>query len=481
MVITKSKYVEFMKCQRLPYLNEYKSGEAIISEYTQQLAKEGTLVGAIGRAYFGDYVLVDKEDKVGQTNSYLEAGERIIAEASFRYKDLFCAVDLLKVDDDGVEIYELKSRSSMSESFIDDISFQTYVLRKLGYKIKGSYVLHIDKDYILKDELNLKELFKLVKVDVLDNVEANLEYMRNKCDELSELEASNNCKECPFFNYCFSHLPKNNIFKLAGLTKAYDKYNDGCITYEDYLQLPKPKSLKTYNKIIEQIEFELQDLPQKVLKNELNSFLQELEYPLYYLDFETIRKAIPKYKGFKTNQEIVIQYSLHIQNSNGELSHKEYLLTDEYDNREEVSKRLIEDLGDKGSIIVYHKDMESGKISQLADMLPEYKENLEALNKRMVDLEIPFKNRVVYNKKMYGKSSIKYVLPALCEDYEEAYKSLSLVHNGTEAMAYFDKMLESKGEEKQIYIKALLEYCCLDTMAMVAIVNKLYELVKVEH
>ena len=96
------------------------------------------------------------EDKVGQTNSYLEAGERIIAEASFRYKDLFCAVDLLKVDDDGLEIYELKSRSSMSESFIDDISFQTYVLRKLGYKIKGSYVLHINKDYILEDELNMK-------------------------------------------------------------------------------------------------------------------------------------------------------------------------------------------------------------------------------------------------------------------------------------------------------------------------------------
>ena len=53
-----------------------------------------------------------------------------LAEAAFSYKNLYCAVDLLKVDEDGVEIYEIKSSSSYKDSFDDDVSFQTYARLK---------------------------------------------------------------------------------------------------------------------------------------------------------------------------------------------------------------------------------------------------------------------------------------------------------------------------------------------------------------
>ena len=199
-------------------------------------------------------------------------------------------------------------------------------------------------------------------------------------------------------------------------------------------------------------------------------------YPLYYLDFETITETIPKYDGLIGGYVRVVQFSLHIKDTpTSELRHEEYLLTEEYDNREEVAQLLIKYLNNEGSIITY-SNYETDKINKLKAGLPEYSDELEDILSRIVDLEKVFKDRMVYKKEMKGFSTIKLVLPAMCENFEEAYKELPLVHNGGDAVAYYKKMIESKGEEKTSIVNALLEYCCLDTLAMVEILNELYKL-----
>ena len=478
MVITKSKYVDYILCERLFDLNENHPEKGQTSEFMQLLALQGVEVGKVGRSYFGDYVLVDRNDKVKQTQDYLKQGQKVIAEASFIYKDLFCAVDLLKVDEDGVEIYEIKSASIMEENYTDDVSFQTYVLTKLGYNVKNSYVLHINKDYVLGDKLDLKQLFKKEKVNIKKDVEKNIENIRNGISKTTSFKATENCKDCPYFKYCFASLPENSVFNLSGLKKTFEYYNKDIITFEDYLTKVNNQKGTNHNKILEQIDYELNDKPLKVDKVELNKFMGTLEYPLYYLDFETITHPIPKFKGYKTNHRLLIQYSLHIKESkDSELIHKEYLLKEDYDNREEVANRLINDLGKKGSIIVYNKSFESKVIEELSDLVPKYKPQLLSLLERIIDLEVPFKKRAVYNKKMVGRSSIKKVLPAMCPDYENSYKDLSLVHNGVDAMTLYNKMLNNVGEEKERIANGLFEYCGLDTMAMVAILEQLYTLI----
>lgn len=481
MTITKSKYIDYITCERLFYLKENFPEQQQISEFLQLLAIEGVEVGKVGRSYFGDYVLVDSDDRVKQTKEYIDQGYKVIAEASFSYKDLFCSVDLLKIDEDGIEIYEIKSSSTLEDKYIDDVSFQTYVLTKLGYNVKNSYVLYINKNYVLNKNLNLNDLFVKEKILIKTDVENNLNKLRKEHNILQPLYACKHCTDngnCPYNHYCFEKLPKNNVFELAHLKKAYDYFNKGIITFNDYKKNTLNKEGTIQDKILEQIDFELNDLPMKVEKDKLNDFINTLKYPLYYLDFETIRKPIPKYEGYKTNQRLLIQYSLHIQEEiNGPLKHKEYLLTEEYDNRVEVAKRLLDDLGNEGSIIVYFKQFESGVIEELSDLVPSLKNELLELNKRIVDLEVPFKKRIVYNKYMLGKSSIKKVLPAMRDDFKNSYKNLTLVHNGVDAMTLYNKMINSKGDEKQKIIDGLLEYCCLDTMAMVVILEKLYSLI----
>ena len=83
-----------------------------------------------------------------------------------------------------------------------------------------------------------------------------------------------------------------------------------------------------------------------------------------------------------------------------------------------------------------------------------------------------------YSKAMEGSYSIKYVLPALCPgDPELDYHALEGVHNGSEAMEIFADLPNHTPEEIKVMRNNLLKYCCLDTLAMVKVLEKLREAV----
>jgi hypothetical protein len=73
---------------------------------------------------------------------------------------------------------------------------------------------------------------------------------------------------------------------------------------------------------------------------------------------------------------------------------------------------------------------------------------------------------------MKGRSSIKVLLPLLVPEMETAYKNLEIIHNGGEAMRVFPRLehMTDKGEILKIR-NSLIEYCKLDTYAMVKLLN----------
>ena len=79
---------------------------------------------------------------------------------------------------------------------------------------------------------------------------------------------------------------------------------------------------------------------------------------------------------------------------------------------------------------------------------------------------------------MQGSYSIKYVLPALVPEFESAYKDLNLIHHGGEAMQAYAAIAFMNETQRDAYKKALLEYCKLDTLAMVKVLEKLCEVTK---
>jgi hypothetical protein len=84
---------------------------------------------------------------------------------------------------------------------------------------------------------------------------------------------------------------------------------------------------------------------------------------------------------------------------------------------------------------------------------------------------VPFQKKHYYTKKMNGSYSIKAVLPALVP--ELSYEDLEISDGDTASNRYATLHLVKEREEVKKIRKALVEYCRLDTLAMVKIMQKM--------
>ena len=230
---------------------------------------------------------------------------------------------------------------------------------------------------------------------------------------------------------------------------------------------------------MKQVETAYYDRQDEIEPDAIKDFLDTLSYPLYHLDFETFQQAVPEYDGLSPYSQIPFQYSLHIEQEDGTLEHREFLAKEGADPRRAIAESLCRDFPTDVCVLAYNMSFERGVLQRLADYFPDLADHLLAIRDNIHDLMIPFQQQKYYSKAMQGSYSIKYVLPALCPgDPELDYHALEGVHNGSEASATFADMSNHSPEEIQTMRKNLLKYCCLDTLAMVKVLEKLREVVK---
>ncbi|MBR3661439.1 MAG: DUF2779 domain-containing protein [Bacilli bacterium] len=417
---------------------------------------------------------------IDDTKKALEKDNIVICEASFLYKNNFCSVDILEKKGKDLYLYEVKGSTSMKDVFLHDMSFQYYVLTSLGYNIKKYYLVYLNNKYYRQGKLNLNKLF--TKVDVTDKIIELQDHVISKLKEINNYmqekkvpgdDIDLKCFKpyaCPYWKYCTRNLPKPNVFDIYKLNKQkmIGYYKENIITFKDL------EKVNLNSNQMMQIEYELNDKDDYINKDNIRKFLNTLTYPLYFLDFETFQLPIPKYDNTCAYQKIPFQYSLHYIEK-GKLYHKEFLGSKK-DPRRELAERLISDIPENVCVLAYNMGFEKGVIKNLAYLFPDLKEHLLNIYDNIKDLMIPFQKKDYYNKLMKGSYSIKYVLPALFPNEKELdYHNLELVHNGSEAMSYYDTLFDKPISEQEYIRKCLLEYCKLDTYAMVMIYEKLLE------
>jgi hypothetical protein len=212
-------------------------------------------------------------------------------------------------------------------------------------------------------------------------------------------------------------------------------------------------------------------------KKAIRQFLNTLQYPQYYLDFETFSTAIPRFDGTKPYQQIPFQFSLHVvDKDNATARHYSFLADGNDDPRHKFIDSLKKVLGNSGSIVVYNKSFEEGVLRALANIFPEYNEWVEDLNGRIIDLLAPFRSFHYYHPRQKGSASIKNVLPVLTGT---SYDHLDISDGMDASLALLDVISNNVSEEERIKIRKDLEkYCALDTEGMIWIVDKLKELVR---
>lgn len=485
MNLSKSKYCNGIQCEKLLWLDTYKK-EVKEDISNEAVLDNGTEIGVLAKELFNNRVDIefnnDLNIMIEETNKALNNKDIVITEASFQYENCFCSVDILKKNDNNYEIYEVKSSTKNKEVFINDISFQYYVLTNLGLNVVKANIIYINNKYTRQGKLDLNKLF--VVEDVTDKikekqieVENNINYLINHLENKNEPDKKlgMHCFEpysCPFFKYCTNHLPNDNVFNLRSMwtKEKIEWYNKGIYSYEDLLK----ENIK--EKYKEQIEFELLCKEPIINKDNINDFLNELSFPLYFLDFETYQQPVPLFDGIKPYMQVPFQYSLHIAHDDKSLEHREFLGEANIDPRRALAESLIKDIPKDSCILAYNMGFEKSVIKALANLYPDLGSHLMNIHDNIKDLMIPFQKRDYYVKEMHGSYSIKYVLPALFPNNDNLnYQNLELIHKGDEASNYFANLGKYSKEDQEKIRKSLLKYCELDTYAMVKIWEKLIE------
>jgi predicted RecB family nuclease len=283
-----------------------------------------------------------------------------------------------------------------------------------------------------------------------------------------EIQPSRHCHkpyDCEFWDHCTKDMPEFWVYRINGIGQGkLDELAD--MGVQDIGDIPATFPL---TKVQDRIRVSV-SRGQEYISSRLEAELNDMKYPIHFLDFETIGLALPRYAGTRPYQTIPFQWSDHILREDGELEHREYLCNEDQDPREEFTRSLIDALGTRGSIVIYTK-YETGVLNSIIEHFPLYAEGLGAIIDRFKDLHAIIRNHY-YHPEFYGSFSLKYVLPALVP--EMSYDKLS-IQDGMQASLEYLRMIDPGTDEKEksTIREDLLIYCGQDTMAMVKIRDEL--------
>ena len=489
-VLSKSTFIRGLKCSKSLYLNKHRKDlKDELSDMQKAIFNQGDMVGELAQQLFPNGVdcttktFYNFEEALKKTQLCIQEGKKIIYEAAFQFNGVLAVLDILVKDQDGWKAYEVKSSTSVSTTHINDAAIQAYVIENSGIKLEDIFIVHINNKYVKDGEIEINKLFSINSVkDKISNSPLNIKQeiekqkLILKQKNIPEKAIGAHCKSpynCDFIGNCWENIPLYSVFDISNLSqeKKFNLQSKGILKIEN---IPDDYPLSKNQKI--QVSCEKED-ERLIDKEKLSSFISDLQYPLYYLDFETFSSAVPIFNYSKPYEHMVFQFSLHIQKEkNGKTEHFEHLaIADGTDPRINFINALIKFCTGKGNVIVYNKGFESSKIEQLAIAFPKHKKELQQIISRIRDLMIPFQKKWYYDKKMKGSHSIKNVLPAMINDL--SYENLSIKDGGMASHTFSQMMSGTFKGDNETTRKYLLEYCKLDTLAMVEIVNKLNQIV----
>ncbi len=470
------------RCLKAIYLTIHdKDLEAPITPETQALFDQGNDVGAKAREYYPGGILVDNVPwdfggALSRTRELLDANTPIIYEAAFEYLGCYARVDILQYSPETqrYRIYEVKSSTKVKPEHIDDVGLQAWILAKSGLPIESIHIVHLNSECQYPD---LSQLFKAV--DVTADIRAQYPGIQPKLrdilltlrsPEVPNIDIGPYCSapnDCGFKEHCFKqkNIPAFSILDLPGIReRKWELYQQGIVNLDD----PRFTDLTPLQQRIIQCH---QTNQRYVDKESIKVQLEAWQFPLVFLDFETINPAIPRYPNTRPFSQVPFQYSIHIwRTPEAPLEHLAFLHTGSDDPRPALIPKLIADCGTEGSIVAYYRRFESERIAEMAEFSPEHAEALLALNARMVD-PLPIFREHVYDPAFEGSFSLKSVAPALL-GAESSYEGM-LVGNGGDAQRAFEELIAEKTSlaRKEELIKAMLAYCEKDTMEMVLLVK----------
>ena len=478
--LSKSKFCYGLQCVRQLWwrVHEPHAPELVASPALRAVFDRGHRVGELAQAEFPGGVRIGGEfhevaQKLADTERALASGPAAIYEGALSAYGVFVAVDILERLDEGHGIVEVKSTLRVKEQFIPDVAIQLHVVRAAGVDVRRAELMHLNRACTYPD---LTDLF--VREDVTAEAEAfqasipeHLRRMREALDgALPVVEPGRGCDEpyeCPFRARCWPELPEHHVSTLyRGGKRAAGLLADGIETIDG---IPEDEHLSaTASRQARAVR-----TGTLVVEPGLAEALGALRRPIAFLDFESINPPVPAWNGCSPYQHVPVQMSCHVQGERGALVHHAHLPAEPGDPRAALAAAVVRACEGAQSVVAYNARFERDCLAHLATHVPSLSTELRAIASKLVDL-LPLVRNHVYHPDFGGSFSLKAVAPALVAGL--GYDELAIGDGGT-ASAILEGLLLGRGEiaqeERERLRGQLLEYCALDTLAMLHIVERL--------
>jgi hypothetical protein len=482
--LSKSRFLSGLQCRLRLWLSCFNPELAAeVSPVQQALFESGHAVGELATRLFPDGVLIREdhlhhEAAVLKTETILQdPGVTSIYEAAFLYDDVRVRVDILERLNNGQwNMIEVKSSTSVKDVHVPDVAIQYYVLKGAGLAINRVYLLLINNQYLYDGiDLDLGNFFTFY--DVTDQVLSFQHELPFRIAEYKDMLGAsaapvihpsrhcNNPFPCEFWEYCTKDMPEHWVLKLYGISQTKLDELTG-MNVLDIRDIPDTFNLTELQARMKHCV----DRNEGFVSKRLHTQLTDVEYPIHFLDFETINPAIPLYVGTRPYQAIPFQWSDHMLYADGSVVHQTYLCRDNTDPREDFTRTLLDALGKKGTIFIY-TTYEKLIITRLAEHFPQYRDDLLRILERFKDLCAMIRNNF-YDPGFQGSFSLKSVLPVLVPGMH--YNTLS-IQDGSHASFEYLRMIRpgTPSEKKEKIRENLLIYCSYDTLAMLKIRDEL--------
>jgi Domain of unknown function(DUF2779) len=482
--LSKSRFLAGLQCHlRLWHqcYNPTLAGE--VSPVQQALFDTGHEVGRLATELYRGGVRIEEDhlhhkEAVRSTAAAMQNPDvSALYEAAFVEDGVRVRVDILeRVGRGAWNLIEVKSSTSVKGVYLPDVAVQHHVLKSSGLRVDRVGILHIDSGYVYDGRhLELGRLFRFSDLtEEVRSMEAGIPGMIKELQGVlagelpPEVQPSRHCLSpypCEFWGHCTAGTPEHWVMDLSGVSqRKLDELT--ALGVNDIRNIPGAFRLTELQNRVRSCVVK----DREYLAPELEDELKRVDYPIHFLDFETLGPAIPRYAGTRPYQTIPFQWSDHIVHPDGTINHKEYLCGEDKDPREEFVRTLLETLGKKGTIFIY-TTYEEGIIKGLAEHLPSTRGRLLALLDRFRDLHAAIR-RYFYHPEFHGSFSLKAVLPALLP--EMGYENLAIQEGNMASVAYL-RMLDpsTPDKEKEKIKEDLLTYCAHDTLAMVRVRQEL--------
>lgn len=484
MKISKSKFVAGVQClKRLYWLVHEPKLTGETSEASEAIIEQGREVGLLARQLFPGGIEVKGRSlhEAIRTTKELIGNPEVpaIFEGTFEHQGVIVKTDILqRRKETHWRLVEVKSTADLRDHHLEDVAIQHFVVAGSGVSLASVWLAHINRKYVLAGETveprqfflfrNLTQRAKNLQPELVLRLRSQFRILA--LPNPPDVPPGPHCINpvvCEFFYRCNQPKPDDYIGYLPRLhASAIEQLEE--IGIESIHDIPE--------------DFELSEIQRRActavqtgqpwFSPELKVEFASLKYPLYYMDFETVNPAIPRFVGMRPYDHLPFQWSVHMQRESGAVpEHFEFLATDASDPRTAFISSLCEALGDSGSIVVYNEQFESQRLWELAGWLPEYTERIKGIQRRLWDL-LPVVRNHLYHPAFGGSFSLKAVLPALVPAM--TYEGME-VPNGQAAGLAWEVIIrgdcmEAEGQAKR---KALLDYCGQDTLALVTLLETL--------